>query len=258
MAINKAVILAGGLGTRMLPATNNINKHLLPVYTDLGAIPMLYFPISTIVKSGIKEILIISSREHCGRIIENLGDGREFNADFTYKIQDVKYTSLGIASALKISQDFVGNKNFAVILGDNYFEDSFINEFNNFDNGASIFLKNVKNPRRFGVYSNNSIEEKPKNPKSNMAVTGLYLYSSDVFGFVKKLKVSKRGELEITDVNNFYCKNNLIKVNKVKGFWSDMGTPESIDQTQRFLKSKFLVNNTASHRLGEVTYKLYY
>lgn len=236
MPIDRAVILAGGFGTRMLPATLNVNKHLLPVYTKSGAIPMLYFPIKTMVSSGVKDILIISSKEHCGKIIENLGDGTDFNANFTYRIQDIKNTYPGIASALKISKDFVKN-NFAVILGDNYFEDNFSKEFIDFEDGASIFVKKVENPKRFGVFFDNYIEEKPESPKSNLAVTGLYLYTKKVFDSLNDLKISKRGELEITDVNNFFCKKNNIVVNEVKGFWSDMGTPESIINTQNFINS---------------------
>jgi|688.fasta_scaffold19529_9 glucose-1-phosphate thymidylyltransferase len=235
--IKKGVILAGGRGSRMMPATTNINKHLLPVYSNFGAVPMIYYPIFTLVKSGLKDILVISSKEHCGKIIENLGDGSEFGANFTYKIQDLSNREPGIASALNLCKSFTDKDSFAVILGDNFFEDNFENEFKNFYglNKSAIFTKETKNASQFGVYSDGSIEEKPKIPKSNLAVTGLYLYTNHVYEVIKDIKPSNRGELEITDVNNFYCKQKSCSVFKTNGFWSDMGTPESICNTQNFI-----------------------
>jgi glucose-1-phosphate thymidylyltransferase len=244
--MKKAVILAGGMGTRMQPATANINKHLLPVYSQDGAIPMIYYPITSLVKGGIKEILIISSREHCGKIIENLGDGSSFGARFTYKIQDVNNTPLGIASALKLAQGFTGIDPFAVILGDNFFEDDFSIYFKNFNTArfdAAIFLKEVEDPNRFGVYYDNFIEEKPSEPKSNLAVTGLYLYTNIVYQIANNLILSNRGELEITDINNYYCLKKSLHINHVNGFWSDMGTPKSLIATQEFINnSKYSIN----------------
>lgn len=240
--MKKAVVLAGGSGTRLQPATFNINKHLLPLYSHEGAVPMIYYPINTLIKSGIKEILIISSREHCGKIIENLGDGNKFNASFTYKIQDTNYVSMGIASALKLAEDFTGRSSFAVVLGDNFFENSFKEEFESFSRGgadASIFLKEVENPNRFGVFHENSIEEKPENPKSNLAVTGLYLYTNKVYQIVKNIKLSDRGELEITDVNNYFCQSKSMRINFIEGFWGDMGVPCSLKSVQDFIN----VNN---------------
>ena len=238
--MNKAVVLAGGMGTRMLPATNNINKHLLPVYSSEGAVPMIHYPIKTLVKSGVDEILIISSREHCGKIIENLGDGKEFNANFTYKIQDTSKGAIGIAGALKLCKVFTGKDSFAVILGDNFFEDNFEQEFKNFqktNKWASIFIKEVENPNQFGVFSDGYIEEKPEVPKSKFAVTGMYLYTNHVYDVTKNIKPSGRGELEITDVNNHYCKKDSIQINTINGFWGDMGTPESMIKTQEFIKN---------------------
>jgi glucose-1-phosphate thymidylyltransferase len=209
---------------------------------------MIYYPINTLVKSGIKEILIISSREHCGKIIENLGDGNKFNASFTYKIQDTSFVSMGIASALKLAEDFTGRSPFAVILGDNFFEDNFQEQFESFSRGgadASIFLKEVQNPNRFGVFHENFIEEKPTHPKSNLAVTGLYLYTNKVYQIIKNIKLSDRGELEITDVNNYFCQSKSMRINFVEGFWGDMGTSESLTQTQDFIidKNFNLTNN---------------
>jgi glucose-1-phosphate thymidylyltransferase len=239
----KAVILSGGLGTRMMPATSVANKHLLPLYSSQGAVPMIYYPIATLVKSGITDILVVSSREHCGKIIENLSDGHDFGANFTYKIQDIKHVELGIASALKLAEDFVNENKFAVILGDNYFENTFAQEFIKFEMGnkeAAIFVKEVSDPHRFGILSSengtNSIEEKPQNPKSNLAVTGLYCYSPHVFQIAKTLVKSKRGELEITDINNYYLNN--MDIHNIQGFWSDMGTPESLLRTQDFLSKQ--------------------
>lgn len=238
--MNKAVVLAGGMGTRMLPATNNINKHLLPVYSSEGAVPMIHYPLKTLVKSGISEILIISSREHCGKIIENLGDGREFDANFTYKIQDTSNGIIGIAGALQLCKVFTGEDSFAVILGDNFFEDNFKEEFKNFQKTnkmASIFIKEVEQPNQFGVFSDGYIEEKPEIPKSKFAVAGMYLYTSHVYNVTKNIKPSGRGELEITDVNNYYCRKKSIQVNTISGFWGDMGTPESMIKTQEFVKN---------------------
>ena len=238
--MKKAVILAGGAGTRLSPATLVTNKHLLPIYSEQGAIPMLFYPINTLVKSGVTNILIVSSKEHCGHIIENMGDGYKFGANFTYKIQDTNRVPMGIASALKLAEDFTEESNFAVLLGDNFFENEFSEEFDRFDksntSGAEIFVKEVIDPKRFGVYHDGIIVEKPENPKSNLAVTGIYLYTKHVYEVTKELKLSQRKELEVTDINNYYCNNNRIKVNHISGYWSDMGTPCSVLQTQKFIQ----------------------
>lgn len=222
----------------MKPATEVTNKHLLPIYSNSGAVPMIFYPIRTLVSSGIKEILIVSSKEHSGPIIQNLGDGHVFGADFSYKIQDPDRAGIGIASALRLSQGFTGSDRFAVILGDNFYEDSFGEEFLSFTKSnaeAMIFTKNVNDPERFGVYFEGSIEEKPKKPKSNKAVTGLYLYTQGVYKIANTLKPSARGELEVSDINNHYCSLGLAEIREISGFWSDMGTPESMIRTQEFL-----------------------
>lgn len=243
----KGIILAGGAGTRMRPATKITNKHMLPVYSEQGAIPMLFYPINTLVNSGIKDILIVSSKEHAGHIIQNLSDGHNFDANFSYKIQDTARVSLGIASALKLAKDFTKDDPFSVILGDNFYEDSFEDQFVFFpescSSSARIFLKQVEDPERFGVYFNGSIEEKPKRPKSNTAVTGLYLYHPSVYKVVENLIPSSRGELEISDVNQYYCSKNTIDTTEIKGFWSDMGTPQSMKRTQDFIeRSQYKIN----------------
>lgn len=258
----RGVILAGGTGSRLAPFTKTTNKHLAPVYAPTGAIPMIYYPIQTLIGSGVKEILIVSSQEHSGSIIEVLGDGDQFGCEFTYKIQDMNNPKkpVGIASALKLAQGFVGEQNFAVILGDNYYEETFGAEFTYFDlintrdvvretPNAKIFLKRVQDPERFGVATLNyeeingklnnivtKIVEKPKVPETDYAVTGLYLFSNHVFKLVPKLQVSDRGELEITDINNWYVNNRTMDAHELKGYWHDMGVVSGIKKVQNHLE----------------------
>lgn len=217
---------------------------------------MLHFPIQTLKNSGVTEILIISSQDHSGSIIEHFGDGKTYGVDLTYKIQNMFPTDgiTGIAQALKLAEHFVGNSNFAVILGDNWFEDSFVKEFSEFDKlnsmsssdgtvfaPSAIFLKSVHDPERFGVATlgNNSkvleIIEKPDSPKSNFAVVGLYLYTPDVFSILPNLKPSRRKELEITDVNNHYVKIGTMRSYILSNRWKDAGTPESILETTKYI-----------------------
>jgi len=229
--------LCGGLGTRIANITKIQNKHLLPVYDRL----MVEYPLETLVTAGIEEILLITGPEHCGSFLNFLGDGSNWGVDITIKAQ---MKPLGIAHAIGLGEKFIGKENFAVILGDNYFEDDFSPYLDAFDGGACIFLKEVADPERFGVAELDeagrvlSIEEKPKKPKSNYAVTGFYLYDSKVFDFIKRLKPSARGELEITDVNNQYIKIKKLKAHILQGFWSDMGTYDTILRTANFIKDK--------------------
>lgn len=241
MNLIKGVILAGGTGIRLKPMTIVTNKHLLPVHDK----PMIYYPLYTLINAGIKDILIITGKEHAGDFLELLGSGKEFKVKFTYRLQD---EAGGIAQAVHMAEDFVGNDKFVVILGDNIFEDNvskFVEEFGrDKKTEAHVFIKEVHDAHRFGVAEidkNNkvlSIEEKPKMPKSNFAVTGLYMYSPNVFGVIKNLKPSARGELEITDVNNAYLKRGKIKANILSGFWSDAGTIESLSRASEFVKNK--------------------
>lgn len=222
----KGIILAGGNGTRLRPLTKVINKHLLPIYNR----PMIYYPIETLKKAGVSEILVIAGIDHAGDFSELLGSGKEFGCEFTFRIQE---EAGGIAQALALAEKFVCNDSCAVILGDNLFEDDFSASFSGFSEGAAVFVKEVSDPHRFGVveFAGDhvvSIEEKPKNPKSNWAQTGLYLYDPSVFQIIKTLKPSGRGELEITDVNNEYLRQGLLKAEKVKGEWKDAGTFESL------------------------------
>ena len=235
----KGVILAGGTGSRLYPLTKVTNKHLLPVYDK----PMIYYPLETLKKMGCKDIMIVSGREHCGDILNLLGSGREMGLKLSYEIQD---DAGGIAHALGLTERFVGASNVAVCLGDNIFDDDIeIGDLEDFNGGARIFLKSVSDPERFGVAevrkgdtcSVVSIEEKPKQPKSDLCVTGLYVYDNKVFNYIKSLTPSDRGELEITDVNNFYVRDGLMTCHYLTSWWSDAGTFESL------LKASSLVAN---------------
>lgn len=232
----KGVILAGGNGTRLLPLTKVVNKHLIGVYNR----PMIFYPLYILIKAGIKDILIVAGKGHAGMFLELLGSGEEFGINLSYTVQE---RSSGIADALRLAKRFVGEENLIVILGDNIFEDKF--DFSNFRDGCRIYLKEVPDPERFGVakIQNNrliSIEEKPKIPQSNLAVTGLYLYDNTVFDIINCLKPSLRGELEISDVNNSYIKNENIDYEIIKGFWSDAGTMESLYRASSFIRDSIM------------------
>lgn len=234
--MTKGAILAGGLGTRLKPLTNITNKHLIAVYDK----PMILYPLETLVRAGIKDILIVSGREHAGHFIEFLGSGREFGVKLSYKVQD---EAGGIAQALLLAEDFADEKPLTVILGDNLFEDNFSKYAENFRKGARIFLKRVPDPQRFGVPELESkqvikIWEKPKAPPTPYAVTGIYQYDSNVFSVIKKIKPSVRGELEITDVNNAYIKKGQLKAEFVRGFWSDAGTFESLLRASNWARKR--------------------
>jgi len=222
----KGVILAGGLGSRLYPLTFSTNKHLLPVFDE----PMVFYPIKTLVQAGIKEVLIVTGGPHAGHFMRVLKNGKELglkHLEFAYQENEG-----GIADALSLTEDFADGEPLMVILGDNTTDADIGPAVKNFKKGALIFLKEVPDPQRFGVPVFDpkhprkiiAIEEKPRNPKSNYAVTGLYIYDNKVFKFIKKCKPSKRGELEITDVNNFYIQSGLMQWRKLRGYWSDAGT----------------------------------
>lgn len=222
----KGIILAGGTGSRLYPLTKVTNKHLLPVYDK----PMVYYPLQTLLDAGIKDILIVSGRGHTGHFLELLGSGANFGARFTYEIQD---EAGGIAQALYLAKDFADYDNVTVILGDNIFQDNISDAVQSFKSGARIFLKPVPDAERFGVAEVGDgkvlgIEEKPEKPKSDYAVTGLYIYDNDVFNLIETLKPSGRGELEITDVNNDYVQSEKMEYSVLDGYWSDAGTFESL------------------------------
>ena len=235
----KGVILAGGSGSRLYPCTKVTNKHLLNVYDK----PMIYYPLSTLLKANVKDILIISGPEYAGHFLRLLGSGKSFNAKFTYEIQE---GALGIANALSLAEDFVDGRKFVTILGDNIFEDDISKHVENFMKGkesARIFLKEVENPERFGVAEIKNgnlvgIEEKPKKPKSNLIVTGCYMYDGGVFSIIKNLKPSRRNEYEISEVNNEYVKRKSISYSVLNGFWSDAGTFSSLHKAAQFMMEK--------------------
>jgi len=225
----RGVVLAGGTGSRLRPLTKVTNKHLLPVARK----PMIYYPIEKLTAVGIREILIVTGVEHMGDVVALLGSGREFGCRFTYKVQD---EAGGIAEALGLAENFANGESIAVILGDNLFQKSlkqYAQRFMEQKAGARLLLKQVPDPERFGVAEIRDgrivdIEEKPKDPKSYYAVTGIYFYDVSVFAIIQKLKPSGRGELEITDVNNAYIRRGQMACDILDGWWTDAGTFESL------------------------------
>lgn len=239
----KGIILAGGLGTRLYPLTHATNKHLLPVFNK----PMIYYPIQTLLKAGISEIMVVVGGPHAGDFIRVLKNGKEFGIKhLEFAHQDSG--DGGIADALKLAESFADNQPIAVILGDNCTDFKIRKEVKNFKDGAMVFLKEVSDPHRFGIAELDrkdpskiiGIEEKPKRPKSNLAVTGLYIYDNKVFKLIKRTKPSARGQLEITDVNNLYIQAGKMHWAKLDGFWSDAGTFESLYRTSVFWARKVL------------------
>jgi len=225
----RGVVLAGGTGSRLRPLTKVTNKHLLPV----GPKPMIYYPIEKLTSVGIEEILIVTGVEHMGSVVGSLGSGREFGCRFTYKVQD---EAGGIAQALGLAENFANGQPLAVILGDNLFQSNLKPHAERFlaqGGGARVLLKQVSDPHRFGVAEIRDgkvvgIEEKPKQPKSDYAITGIYFYDGEVFDIIRMLKPSGRGELEITDVNNWYVRKNRLGCDFLEGWWTDAGTFESL------------------------------
>ncbi len=244
----KGVILAGGLGTRLYPLTHVTNKHLLPVFNK----PMIFYPIQTLVDAGITEILIVTSGPHVGDFLGVLKNGKQLGINHLEYAYQEKPNG-GIADALFLAKSFADGGPIAVILGDNTTDADISGAVKNFKKGATIFLKKVADPQRFGVVEFDSknkkkvicIKEKPKNPKSNYAVTGLYLYDNNVFEYIEKCnpEYAGRNELEITQVNNFYLKNGLLSWQELIGFWSDAGTFVSLYQSNKHWADKYLKNN---------------
>jgi len=232
----KGVVLAGGTGSRVMPLTKVTNKHLLAV----GKKPMIYYPIEKLVSAGIREILIVTGVDHMGDIVNLLGSGKDFSCRFTYKVQD---QAGGIAQALALAENFASNSGLAVILGDNLFNaplKPYLKKFAAQKKGARVLLKKVVNPQRFGVaeIAHNRVTkiiEKPKKPKTNYAVTGIYFYDNAVFNIIKTLKPSGRGELEITDVNNHYINKNQLEYDIISGWWTDAGTFESLNTANKLV-----------------------
>lgn len=244
----KGIILAGGKGTRLEPLTLPTNKHLLPVYDQ----PMIFYPINTLVNAGIKDILVVTGDIHSGQFMSVLKNGKQFG------IRHLEYAyqeggSKGIADALKYAHDFSDGEPIAVILGDNTTDANIRPAVSGFKDGATIFLKKVIDPERFGNprfasdgKTITEIIEKPKNPVSPYAVTGLYLYDPTVFAKIKTLKPSGRGELEVTDINNAYLKEGQLHWAELKGYWSDAGTFHSLFRSNRYWAKKKLGDQYAA------------
>jgi len=233
----KGVILAGGKGTRLAPLTHVTNKHLVPVFNK----QMILYPLQTLLDSGIRQILLITSAEFCGQFMNLLGSGASLGCRLTYRVQD---ESGGIAHALGMAEDFVDGNNCTVILGDNIFDENFLPHVSSFQTGAVTFYKPVDDPERFGVVDIDSfgnvlsIEEKPKQPKSNFAQVGFYLYDPHVFEIIKTVKPSTRGELEIAEVNSRYLAEQKLIAKPVRGFWSDAGTFPSLKRASDYFAQK--------------------
>lgn len=244
----KGVVLAGGLGARLLPLTKVTNKHLLPVYDR----PMIYYPLQTLVNAGVTEILLVTGGNSAGDFLKLLGNGKEFglkHLDYTYQEGEG-----GIADALRLAEYFADGEPICVVLGDNLIEGNIVKAAQAFRDqkvGAKILLKQVKDPQRFGVpvLDGNrvvKIEEKPRQPRSPYAVTGIYFYDARVFEIIKTLKPSARGEMEITDVNNVYIEAGQLAWDVLEGWWTDAGTIESLHQANQ------LVVRTGANKLGKV------
>jgi glucose-1-phosphate thymidylyltransferase len=233
----KGIILSGGSGTRLAPLTKVTSKQLLPIYDK----PMIFYPLQTLLDAGIKDILIIVAPDHAGDYLKLLGSGKEYAARFAYEIQDKPE---GLAQAFIIGENFIDNDNVCMILGDNIFEDKVEETIKNFKSGAQVFAKKVPDPERFGQVKfddqMNAVQilEKPKDKISDYCVTGLYIYDSRATEVAKSLKPSARGEMEITDMNNWYLEKGELKVDVVKGEWIDAGTFESLFKASELARKK--------------------
>lgn len=237
----KGIILSGGSGTRLRPLTKITSKQLLPVYDR----PMIYYPLNTLIKAGIKEILIIVAPERAGDYLNLLGSGKQWGVKLTYEIQDEPG---GLAQAFLIGENFIDDDDVALILGDNIFEDDLAAEIKSFSGGAKVFAKSVPDPERFGVVKFNErqqaekLVEKPQEFLSSYAVTGLYVCDARAVQFAKELKPSARGELEIVDVLNKYLEKNELAVESVTGEWLDAGTFDSLLRAQIIAKDHLIKN----------------
>lgn len=233
----KGIILAGGSATRLRPLTKITSKQLLPVYNK----PMIFYPIETLVKAGITEILIIVAPQYAGHFLNLLGSGKDFGVKFSYEVQE---EPKGLADAFIVGQNFIGEDSVTMILGDNIFEHDFAQDIQDFKSGARIFAKKVHDPERFGVveFDNNfkvlSIVEKPEHPKSDYAAVGIYIYDNKVIKYAKELKPSERGEIEIVDLHNKYLEKGELDVRVVEGMWEDAGTFDSLLRVSNFMAAR--------------------
>ncbi len=233
----KGIILAGGKATRLRPLTKITSKQLLPVYNK----PMIYYPIQTLAKAGIKDILIIVAPEYSGQFLNLLGSGSEMGVKLSYEVQD---QPRGLADAFIIGEKFIGEDNVTMILGDNIFDHDFTDNVTSFKSGARIFAKKVPDPERSGVvefdknYKVISIVEKPEHPKSDYAIVGFYIYDNRVVGYAKSIKPSARGEIEIVDLHNKYLSKGELEVNIIEGMWEDAGTFDSLLRVNNIIAEK--------------------
>ncbi len=235
----KGIVLAGGTGSRLFPLTKVTNKHLLPV----GREPMIFHPVRKLTAAGVEEVLIVTGVEHMGDVVTLLGSGKDFGCRFTYKVQD---EAGGIAQALGLAENFAGKELLCVILGDNIFQDPIgphVSAFREQARGARLLLKTVDDPQRYGVAEVEGsrvvrIVEKPKRPKSDLAVVGIYFYDSQVFDVIRTLEPSARGELEITDVNNHYLREGSLQCDRLQGWWTDAGTFESLAAANELVRAE--------------------
>ncbi|MFA6551260.1 MAG: sugar phosphate nucleotidyltransferase [Patescibacteria group bacterium] len=233
----RGIILSGGSGTRLSPLTKITSKQLLPVYNR----PMIFYPLNTLIKAGIKEILIIVAPERAGDYLNLLGSGKEFGCKFTYEIQD---HPRGLVDAFIIGENFIDQESVCMILGDNIFADDLSEEIKSFKTGGKVFAKKVPDPERFGVVKFDdkmkaiAVKEKPKTWISDYAITGLYIYDNRVVEIAKNVKPSERGELEITDLHDWYLKAGELEVAMVNGEWIDAGTFDSLLCAQNLAKEK--------------------
>lgn len=231
----KGIVLAGGSATRLRPVTQVTSKQLLPVYNK----PMIYYPLETLIRGGISDILIIVAPENAGDFLKLLGSGKEFGCKFTYEIQD---KPRGLADAFIVGETFIGDDSVTMILGDNIFEDDFSDAITSFKSGGRIFAKEVPDPERFGIVEFDednkviSIEEKPKQPKSNYCIPGLYIYDNTVSEKAKQVEPSERGEIEITSIHNMYLEEGSLDVRFVTGAWFDAGTFESWFEATSYMR----------------------
>jgi glucose-1-phosphate thymidylyltransferase len=236
----KGIILAGGTATRLFPLTATTSKQLLPIYDR----QMIFYPLNNLIKAGVKNILIIVSPDHSGQFLNLLGSIFErYGIYLDFKVQKVPK---GLADAFVVGESFIDNDNVAMILGDNIFEDDFAETIKSFEKGGKVFAKRVKDPQRFGVVEFDkeqkavSIEEKPDIPKSDYAVTGAYIYDNRVVDIAKNLSPSNRGEVEITDINNWYLEKGELEVSRIEGEWLDAGTFDSLLEAGNIVRDKGL------------------
>lgn len=234
--VKKGIILAGGRATRLQPLTLVTSKQLLPVYNK----PMIFYPLQTLINSGIKDILIIVAPEYSGHFVRLLGDGSEFGVKISYAIQP---EPKGLPEAFKIGEWFIGEDNVCLILGDNIFEDHISEHIKNFKSGGRIFVKQVPDPERYGVAEVIdgkviSVEEKPLKPKSNLCIVGLYIYDNRVIEFAKKVQPTTRPETNITDLHQAYLELNELEAIEIKGAWFDAGTFDSLLEANNYMRNK--------------------